>query len=180
QTEPAAPRRARSASDGSASQAEAGRPADTAEKPSPRSSDAPWHHARPAFEETPKPKPDQPRPTAESPEAEPSTPSHRDGAQPERRDPAVPSSPADEEAPGAAGEAPGTPDPDGEPRTSSRRDGAQPEHRDPAVPSSPADEEAPGAAGTAGTAEAPEPGAAGRGRDGEPENDTNPAGGDPA
>ncbi|MEW2035417.1 NADH-quinone oxidoreductase subunit C [Streptomyces roseifaciens] len=178
QTEPAAPRRARSASDGSASQQEAGRPAEPAEKPRPRSSDAPWHHARPAFDESPA--------TAESPEGEPGTPSRRDGAQPERRDPAVPSSPADGEAPGVAGEAPGAPEPGGEPRTSSRRDGAQPEQRDPAVPSSPAGEEARAgeeAPGAAGTAEPPEPGAAGSaggGRDGEPENDTNPAGGDPA
>ncbi|MBZ9638537.1 NADH-quinone oxidoreductase subunit C, partial [Streptomyces sp. PSKA30] len=49
----AGPRRARSASEGSASQraegadAEQTRP-DTA---TPRSSDAPWHHARPAFDE---------------------------------------------------------------------------------------------------------------------------------
>ncbi|MGK5734331.1 NADH-quinone oxidoreductase subunit C, partial [Streptomyces sp. URMC 124] len=47
----AAPRRTRSASDGSASRPEtAGRPAEPADKPRPRSSDAPWHHARPAFE----------------------------------------------------------------------------------------------------------------------------------
>ncbi|MEU1815543.1 NADH-quinone oxidoreductase subunit C [Streptomyces roseifaciens] len=200
QAEPAAPRRARSASDGSASQAEAGRPADTAEKPRPRSSDAPWHHARPAFEETPKPKPDEPpavpgspagkeapgaageAPGTPEPGGEPRTSPRCDGAQPKHRDPAVPSSPVDESTPGAAEEAPSglpaaTPEPEAEPRTPSRRDGAQPEQRDPAVPGSPADEEAPRAAGTAGT---PEPGAAGRGRDGEPENDTNPAGGDPA
>ncbi|GGT27705.1 NADH-quinone oxidoreductase subunit C [Streptomyces chromofuscus] len=51
-TPPAGPRRARSASEGSASQ-RAQEPA--AEKPTrptaPRSPDAPWHHARPAFDE---------------------------------------------------------------------------------------------------------------------------------
>ncbi|MFJ4471996.1 NADH-quinone oxidoreductase subunit C [Streptomyces sp. NPDC089424] len=48
------PRRARSASEGSASQRAAEEP--TAEQPTrpatSRSSDAPWHHARPAFDET--------------------------------------------------------------------------------------------------------------------------------
>ncbi|TWV57160.1 NADH-quinone oxidoreductase subunit C, partial [Streptomyces misionensis] len=54
---PARPRRDRSASQGSASQRATGPteqapgPADTARRPAPRSSDAPWHHARPAFDE---------------------------------------------------------------------------------------------------------------------------------
>ncbi|MFI9720303.1 NADH-quinone oxidoreductase subunit C [Streptomyces sp. NPDC052396] len=59
-----APRRARSASQGSASQRAEGRPdtgpaegkaPEDAAKPAkpPRSTDAPWHHARPAFEEVP-------------------------------------------------------------------------------------------------------------------------------
>uniref|UniRef100_UPI0028124104 NADH-quinone oxidoreductase subunit C n=1 Tax=Streptomyces sp. TaxID=1931 RepID=UPI0028124104 len=43
-----APRRTRSASDGSASQAAAPSPA--APRPRPRGADAPWHHARPAFD----------------------------------------------------------------------------------------------------------------------------------
>ncbi|MFV0134277.1 NADH-quinone oxidoreductase subunit C [Streptomyces sp. HMX87] len=46
---PAGPRRARSASEGSASQREPS-PAQTPAA-APRSSDAPWHHARPAFDE---------------------------------------------------------------------------------------------------------------------------------
>ncbi|MER8093324.1 NADH-quinone oxidoreductase subunit C [Streptomyces goshikiensis] len=66
------PRRSRSAADGSASQAAAGAGPDAEEGPgqpggadrrraAPRSADAPWHHAKPAFEEPtaePKPKPD--------------------------------------------------------------------------------------------------------------------------
>ncbi|MGW1008645.1 NADH-quinone oxidoreductase subunit C [Streptomyces termitum] len=57
----APPRRTRSASDGSASQtppAAPGRPATGGDGPSARrtrSADAPWHHARPAFDETPEP-----------------------------------------------------------------------------------------------------------------------------
>ncbi|MEV5376866.1 NADH-quinone oxidoreductase subunit C [Streptomyces nondiastaticus] len=154
-------RRTRSAADGSASQA----PEDTAParcaadgsasqpgEPAPRrarpaatgSSDAPWHHARPAFDEAPE-KPEKPeKPGAPEDSTEPQASPRRDGAQPERRSPAVPESPSGEaEAPGApespSGEAPG----------------AEP------------------AAGTPGGAE-DAPG------DGEPQNDTNPAGGDPA
>ncbi|MFR9789675.1 NADH-quinone oxidoreductase subunit C [Streptomyces sp. MB22_4] len=66
---PARPRRARSASEGSASQRAPKPPAtETGEEPSgtggaepparrttPRSSDAPWHHARPAFDEAAEP-----------------------------------------------------------------------------------------------------------------------------
>ncbi|MFI9342713.1 NADH-quinone oxidoreductase subunit C [Streptomyces sp. NPDC052773] len=69
------PRRARSASEGSATQR-----AEAAETPPPRpavpprSPDAPWHHARPAFEETePKPEPEQPQ-QARQPEPEQSEP----------------------------------------------------------------------------------------------------------
>ncbi|NJP83147.1 NADH-quinone oxidoreductase subunit C, partial [Streptomyces sp. AA8] len=76
---------------------------------------APWHHARPAFDEPQKPEPAEPPAATESPEAELGTPSRRDGAQPERRDPAVPSSPADEATPGAAEEPPGTPEREAEP-----------------------------------------------------------------
>ncbi|WP_330240225.1 NADH-quinone oxidoreductase subunit C [Streptomyces sp. NBC_00525] len=59
------PRRTRSASQGSASQqtpppASAPAPA-PAPAPTPES-DAPWHHARPAFEDTPKPTSDKPTP----------------------------------------------------------------------------------------------------------------------
>ncbi|MGV9963177.1 NADH-quinone oxidoreductase subunit C [Streptomyces olivaceus] len=74
----AAPRRSRSASQGSASQRAAATPAasppdEAAAEPSPsapRSSDAPWHHARPAF--------DEPTATAEpTGAAEPETPDAR-------------------------------------------------------------------------------------------------------
>ncbi|MFJ4619030.1 NADH-quinone oxidoreductase subunit C [Streptomyces sp. NPDC088812] len=53
------PRRSRSASEGSASQrtpAPAETTPDQAPSPSPRSSDAPWHHARPAFDDEPDPR----------------------------------------------------------------------------------------------------------------------------
>lgn len=99
--EPASPRRARSAGEGSASQRQApatpatpatpdapATPADqsgdgrSAGPARPRSSDAPWHHARPAFDEadqdsaTEKPPPtEQPAPGPEStPESEPTEP----------------------------------------------------------------------------------------------------------
>ncbi|MGW1515164.1 NADH-quinone oxidoreductase subunit C [Streptomyces sp. NPDC002287] len=45
------PRRTRSASDGSASQATPAEP-EAPRRPAPRSADAPWHHPKPAFDET--------------------------------------------------------------------------------------------------------------------------------
>ncbi|MFI9309943.1 NADH-quinone oxidoreductase subunit C, partial [Streptomyces triculaminicus] len=57
------PRRARSVTEGSASQAgeAAAEPQATRPRPAPRSSDAPWHHARPAFDDpTAKPAPESP------------------------------------------------------------------------------------------------------------------------
>lgn len=90
-TTPVGPRRSRGASQGSASQraatdaatptddtAEAGTPPpaeDTARKPAtaPRSPDAPWHHARPAFE------PDEPQSSPETdPQSEPESEPGRD------------------------------------------------------------------------------------------------------
>ncbi|MFF8607671.1 NADH-quinone oxidoreductase subunit C [Streptomyces sp. NPDC015346] len=74
---PRPPRRSRSAADGSASQA--GPPAGPVRSPRTRSSDAPWHHARPAFEDEPaaaEPVPD----TAPAPDAAPD-------AAPEAEDP---------------------------------------------------------------------------------------------
>ncbi|MFF4217333.1 NADH-quinone oxidoreductase subunit C [Streptomyces nondiastaticus] len=136
---------ARSAADGSASQP--GEPAPRRTRPAAAgSSDAPWHHARPAFDEAPE-KPEKPeKPGAPEDSTEPQTSPRRDGAQPERRSPAVPESPSGE----AEAEASGAPEsPSGE------APGAEP------------------AAGTPGGAE-DAPG------DGEPQNDTNPAGGDPA
>ncbi|MFH9981232.1 NADH-quinone oxidoreductase subunit C [Streptomyces sp. NPDC017179] len=73
----AGPRRARSASEGSASQ----RGQAAAPKPStqPRGSDAPWHHARPAFDES-EPKPG-PAPEDDGPDATepPTTPDEPEG-----------------------------------------------------------------------------------------------------
>ena len=68
---PAAPRRSRSASEGSASQrAESPATEGTARTPrvAPRASDAPWHHARPAFDE-PGPEPAPEPPADREPEA---------------------------------------------------------------------------------------------------------------
>ncbi|TQE34329.1 NADH-quinone oxidoreductase subunit C [Streptomyces ipomoeae] len=76
-TPPAGPRRTRSASEGSASQRTPSPEPPTTDAPSappgparatPRSADAPWHHARPAFDE-PEPEP-EPKPEA-TPRAEP-------------------------------------------------------------------------------------------------------------
>ncbi|MEV6736175.1 NADH-quinone oxidoreductase subunit C [Streptomyces sp. NPDC051104] len=77
--EPAAPstgpRRARSASEGSASQRAEGPAAEDTPRrpaPAPRSADAPWHHARPAFDEPEPAAPEGPeKPTTEP--AEPAT-----------------------------------------------------------------------------------------------------------
>ncbi|MGW3511235.1 NADH-quinone oxidoreductase subunit C [Streptomyces sp. NPDC000994] len=70
-------RRARSASEGSASQR--GQAADPKPPTAPRSSDAPWHHARPAFDE-PEPKPG-PSPEDDDPHATkpPTTPDDPEG-----------------------------------------------------------------------------------------------------
>ncbi|MEV5136432.1 NADH-quinone oxidoreductase subunit C, partial [Streptomyces syringium] len=84
---PARPaRRSRSASEGSASQAappaEAGTPASERPRPAPRSADAPWHHARPAFEETPNETPGEPGPEAGSPKGT-TPPAPAEGPRPE-------------------------------------------------------------------------------------------------
>ncbi|WP_372344973.1 NADH-quinone oxidoreductase subunit C [Streptomyces sp. KL116D] len=62
-------RRSRSVSDGSASQRTTPPTADTEPTPTPkpRTSDAPWHHAKPAFDEESRP------PAAPTPESEPGT-----------------------------------------------------------------------------------------------------------
>ncbi|GGZ20208.1 hypothetical protein GCM10010387_11430 [Streptomyces inusitatus] len=86
------PRRTRSASDGSASQT----PPDAAQAPAPAAEttpapDAPWHHARPAFDDT-KPAPerppaDSPAPAAPAPEATPAPePTPRPQPEPESGD----------------------------------------------------------------------------------------------
>lgn len=113
-----APRRARSASGGSASQRSAapsegttrdgddraassrtGEPAATpAPSERPRSADAPWHHARPAFEEAAEPEADTSEPTPD----EPATPDGSDTA-------AAPTTPGDSETPRNRPNPPGGP-----------------------------------------------------------------------
>ncbi|MEV5254557.1 NADH-quinone oxidoreductase subunit C [Streptomyces werraensis] len=128
------PRRARSASEGSASQrAEQDRaPAadDTAAAPTeeprdrkppvaPRSPDAPWHHARPAFEEpepkaAPRPEPDpgaRPEPGPEAapeagPEARPEEPENGSRPEPDSPDP----NSSDPSSPDPSSPEPNTPD----------------------------------------------------------------------
>ncbi|ARE75144.1 dehydrogenase [Streptomyces sp. Sge12] len=76
------PRRSRSVADGSASQTpapgapDAGGAAAPPRRPAPRSSDAPWHDPKPAFEEpAPRPAPEAaPAPPAAAPKAEPHEP----------------------------------------------------------------------------------------------------------
>ncbi|MDX2293942.1 MULTISPECIES: NADH-quinone oxidoreductase subunit C [Streptomyces] len=100
---PGTPRRMRSASQGSASQqAEQAGEAPAAPSPPPRtrSTDAPWHHARPAFDETPAAPEAQPAPEASAPDAKPAT----DGPAPEAK-PAA-DAPASGTTPDADGPAP--------------------------------------------------------------------------
>ncbi|MEU1374346.1 NADH-quinone oxidoreductase subunit C [Streptomyces triculaminicus] len=153
------PRRTRSAADGSASQAGEAAAEPQATRPAPRSSDAPWHHARPAFDDpTAKPAPETPT------EAEPA-PSRRDGDEPTRPAPAVPTGP-EPQAPAA--DAPGEAEPSA----------ATGETKPSAAPGGPGEPGAAEPAAEPAEAEDPrKPGAAGRGGT---ENDTNPAGGDPA
>ncbi|MGW4158523.1 NADH-quinone oxidoreductase subunit C [Streptomyces sp. NPDC004788] len=81
---PAGPRRNRSASAGSASRRTeaAGTPDTAKQRPAPaRSSDAPWHHARPAFDEEPK-TPAPQAPPAEGGAEAPAADADADGAAP--------------------------------------------------------------------------------------------------
>ncbi|CAM5499813.1 NADH-quinone oxidoreductase subunit C [Streptomyces abikoensis] len=82
-------RRTRSAADGSAGQT--GETAPRRTRPAAAgSSDAPWHHAVPAFDEA------AATPDAEKTAPEPQASPRRDGDQPERRGPAVPDGPSGE------------------------------------------------------------------------------------
>lgn len=115
-----APRRTRSASDGSASQAAAPSPA--APRPRPRGADAPWHHARPAFDA---PTEDAEPTAGATPAAEPAGTAGGAATTPDTRpepeapaaeqpqDPAESATPAEPQPP-AEGAAP--PEPEGEPR----------------------------------------------------------------
>ncbi|MFI7872705.1 NADH-quinone oxidoreductase subunit C [Streptomyces salinarius] len=120
------PRRARSASQGSASQREASPTEEPARKPAPstpRSPDAPWHHARPAFDE-----PAAAEGEAEASQQPPDTPDGTD----------TPNEP----------DAPGEPAPSGE--QASSREPAPSEEPDPAEES-----DASGASDTAGESDVP-------------------------
>ncbi|MEU0401698.1 NADH-quinone oxidoreductase subunit C [Streptomyces sp. NPDC006197] len=98
------PRRSRSAADGSASQQapDAAAPRAGAATPRTRSSDAPWHHARPAFDdETPPPATpsatETPAPTATpAPEPEAPAPEGTPASAPEPEAPAPAATPAPE------------------------------------------------------------------------------------
>ncbi|MFF3288308.1 NADH-quinone oxidoreductase subunit C [Streptomyces sp. NPDC003023] len=118
-----APRRSRSASEGSASQAQAGTPSgpsgatDAVQEPArSRSTDAPWHHARPAFGDADTPA-GQPAPEATPGPAEPA---------PDASAPAPAPGPA---APASAPDAPptdtGTPDTADEPAPESDTSGPE-------------------------------------------------------
>ncbi|GAB2974311.1 NADH-quinone oxidoreductase subunit C [Streptomyces pseudoechinosporeus] len=109
ETPPATPRRARSAGEGSASQREASAaaPADEAggqqsigERPArparPRSTDAPWHHARPAFDDAEQRPPTGESPIGESPTEEPTT---EERTSPERQPDDEPNAPGGPMAP---------------------------------------------------------------------------------
>ncbi|MEV6326346.1 NADH-quinone oxidoreductase subunit C [Streptomyces sp. NPDC051909] len=114
------PRRSRTASGGSASQraegpetaapAEGGAPSERAEaSPRTRGSDAPWHHARPAFdEEPPAPEPEAPSTPAAPAEGEPTS-----EAAPAQGAPAPDAPPAEGDT--GTGDTPPTPTPDPDP-----------------------------------------------------------------
>ncbi|QNP70857.1 NADH-quinone oxidoreductase subunit C [Streptomyces roseirectus] len=88
---PSGPRRNRSASQGSASQRT--QPPAAPRRPAPRSADAPWHHARPAFDDDTPPEPPAPEPS--SPEADQSAP-------PADATPKSPPPPAEDNPPGGS------------------------------------------------------------------------------
>ncbi|MFJ2936040.1 NADH-quinone oxidoreductase subunit C [Streptomyces sp. NPDC087219] len=192
-TAPAAarpPRRTRSAADGSASQAAPDGPAPRAEAaPSrARSSDAPWHHARPAFDEEPTspPPPAEPEaPSATEPKTEP-TPKPEAAPAPEAAEaapasesapqPETPAEPERETQPEPEPETPAEPEPEPEPAPEPAADA-------PLVPPSP------GTTGGTETGAPPKDGPTGptgppdstspTGPSG-PTGPTTPAGGDPA
>ncbi|MFF3361181.1 NADH-quinone oxidoreductase subunit C [Streptomyces misionensis] len=150
---PARPRRDRSASQGSASQRATEptpRTPGQADRPAPRSSDAPWHHARPAFDDqeprertdaTDPTAPAEPQPT-QAPTERPRRP--RTPASPEPDSP-EPRPAAEEAEPSPAPEAESQPSPSPEPSPSpSREPGPAPgrDGSDPA-PGTPDDPETP-------------------------------------
>ncbi|MFB7591152.1 NADH-quinone oxidoreductase subunit C [Streptomyces sp. NPDC056169] len=180
------PRRSRTAADGSASQATPEQGATTDATPRTRSADAPWHHARPAFDEKPQnpETPAAPATAAEPPAAPPAEPTEAPGtpAEPEAPatpDPAAPATPAESPAAPAAEptEAPGTPAEPEAPATPAEPTAPAPAKPDaPATPAEPAAQPEPGPQPDA--PQAPPP--AGREEAIEPTEPTDPAGGDPA
>lgn len=184
------PRRTRSAADGSASQsAPADGPASRAEAaPSrTRSSDAPWHHARPAFDEEPTtpaepeaadaaeaPAPDTPAAAPKAaPEAEaaPKAEPEAEAAPEAEAEPKAGPAPKPEPAP--APETPAEPEtlPQPEPRRELAPESGGPPKSDPTGPADP-DGPADGPTGPASPASPTDPAS--------PTGPTTPAGGDPA
>ncbi|MFF8508853.1 NADH-quinone oxidoreductase subunit C [Streptomyces sp. NPDC015492] len=154
------PRRNRSAADGSASQSTPDGPAPRAEAAPPRtrSSDAPWHHARPAFDEktppdpapegkpaaAPAPEPEAPAPEPEAPAPEPAPPAEppaktapapEEKPEPEAK-PAPEPGPEPAPEPAPAPEAKPAPEPGPEPAPKLAK--PAPESTDPADPTTPA------------------------------------------
>ncbi|MGW7464799.1 NADH-quinone oxidoreductase subunit C [Streptomyces xantholiticus] len=164
------PRRSRSASEGSASQGEAG----TASAPSGAadptraparsgSSDAPWHHARPAFD-------------GADTAAEPSVPTDKPGPEAPAADAPGPKAPA-AEAPAPTAPAPDVPAAEAPAPTASATDAPPPEAPDPKTP----DPDAVGDPASESESPRPEttrpaPGSA----DGPDDEPNRPAGGEPA
>ncbi|MFI6420022.1 NADH-quinone oxidoreductase subunit C [Streptomyces sp. NPDC050842] len=180
------PRRARTAADGSASQAapeqEATADGPTTATPRTRSSDAPWHHARPAFDKEP-PEPEAPAtPAAEPTEA--GTPAEAEAPAAPAAEPTEAGAPAEAEAPATPAEeaapAPATP--------AEAAEGGPPAGRKSGAPATPAAE--PPEAGAPAEAEpstqdparapAPESGPPAGREESAPTEPTDPAGGDPA
>ncbi|MFH8623965.1 NADH-quinone oxidoreductase subunit C [Streptomyces vietnamensis] len=198
-TEARPPRRTRSAADGSASQATPVTPepeASAADGPAPRaaatprtrSSDAPWHHARPAFDEDPAaPKPpttpatpaaaepaEAPAPDAPGPDAA----SGQRAEEPGATEAPAPEAPAPQEAPApasdASGPGPDAPAPAADAPASGPVGPVEPAAPGPEAPASDAARTAEGTPAEGGPAEPP------AGRDGTDTDPTDPAGGDPA
>ncbi|MFD3530119.1 NADH-quinone oxidoreductase subunit C [Streptomyces sp. NPDC058664] len=188
---PRPPRRTRSAADGSASQATPNGPAPSAETTGPRtrSSDAPWHHARPAFDDEPASRKSPAKPEtpagAEGPEAERPEPQTPDPAtRPEPQAPETASEPTEpgtgpqppEAAPESAASGPSEPAAPA-PQAAGPRS-APPAGREAVAPDSEPDEPA-APQGPAESDEPPAPqGPAPQG--GGTDHPTTPAGGDPA
>ncbi|MET9541312.1 NADH-quinone oxidoreductase subunit C [Streptomyces sp. NPDC006553] len=177
-TPPAAarpPRRTRSAADGSASQATPEGPAPRAEAAPPRtrSSDAPWHHARPAFDE---------EPASPPPAAEPEAPAAPEPTPEPTPEPEAALAPEAVSQPEAAPVPEAAPQPEAAPAPESAPEPETPEEPAPAPEVAPGTESgappkdgATGPTGPTGPPDSTSP----TGPSG-PTDPTTPAGGDPA